>query len=80
MCFDFLLCRLDPFNCLGIRDVGDLYGCQDLYEAANDFALTHFEQVATGEEFYALSLRGLLELISSDKVGVDREEVVSKRK
>lgn len=50
--------------------------CAVLYDAANSFIHQHFVEVSLSEEFLALPLEDVLELVSRDELNVKSEEQV----
>lgn len=50
--------------------------CAVLYDAANSFIHQHFVEVSMSEEFLALPLEDVLELVSRDELNVKSEEQV----
>lgn len=50
--------------------------CALLYDAANSFIHQHFVEVSMSEEFLALPLEDVLELVSRDELNVKSEEQV----
>lgn len=50
--------------------------CAVLYDAANSFTHQHFVEVSLSEEFLALALEDVLELVSRDELNVRSEEQV----
>ncbi|XP_074260065.1 kelch-like protein 18 isoform X3 [Saimiri boliviensis] len=68
--------RLHPKNCLGVRQFAETMMCAVLYDAANSFIHQHFVEVSMSEEFLALPLEDVLELISRDELNVKSEEQV----
>ncbi len=75
-CCQFLQSQLHPTNCLGIRAFADLHGCQELMSQAEKYAETHFAEVLDCDEFLALEVSQVAELISSDTITVPSEEKV----
>ncbi|KAF2354688.1 Kelch repeat type 1 [Trinorchestia longiramus] len=75
-CCRYLLRQLHPSNCLGIRTFADAHNCEELHSRSHKYALQHFPEVCCTEEFLALSLDKMLELISSSELNVDTEERV----
>ena len=75
-CCDFLRKQLDPTNVLGIISFADLHSCRDLLSEAQRYARKHFPEVRSSEEFINLPLNSIVELISSDELGVLAEEDV----
>ncbi|KAL7975839.1 hypothetical protein Chor_001252 [Crotalus horridus] len=68
--------RLHPKNCLGVRQFAEAMMCAVLYEAANNFVHQHFVEVSMLEEFLALPLEDVLELLTRDELHVKTEEQV----
>ncbi|KAF7485466.1 kelch protein 18 [Marmota monax] len=75
-CCTFLRERLHPKNCLGVRQFAETMMCAVLYDAANSFIHQHFVEVSMSEEFLALPLEDVLELLSRDELNVKSEEQV----
>ncbi|OWK02460.1 KLHL18 [Cervus elaphus hippelaphus] len=75
-CCTFLRERLHPKNCLGVRQFAETMMCALLYDAATSFTHQHFVEVSTSEEFLALPLEDVLELVSRDELNVKSEEQV----
>uniref|UniRef100_G1R390 Kelch like family member 18 n=1 Tax=Nomascus leucogenys TaxID=61853 RepID=G1R390_NOMLE len=75
-CCTFLRERLHPKNCLGVRQFAETMMCAVLYDAANSFIHQHFVEVSMSEEFLALPLEDVLELVSRDELNVKSEEQV----
>ncbi|XP_050164047.1 kelch-like protein 18 isoform X1 [Myiozetetes cayanensis] len=75
-CCTFLRERLHPKNCLGVRQFAETMMCALLYDAANSFTHQHFPEVSMAEEFLALPLDDVLELLSRDELNVKSEEQV----
>ncbi|XP_041103572.1 kelch-like protein 18 isoform X3 [Polyodon spathula] len=75
-CCTFLRERLHPKNCLGVRQFAEAMMCTVLYDAANSFIHQHFVEVSMSEEFLALGLEEVLELVGRDELNVKAEEQV----
>ncbi|RXM98486.1 Kelch-like protein 18 [Acipenser ruthenus] len=75
-CCTFLRERLHPKNCLGVRQFAEAMMCTVLYDAANSFVHQHFVEVSMSEEFLALGLEEVLELVGRDELNVKAEEQV----
>ncbi|KAA0183376.1 hypothetical protein HAZT_HAZT001995 [Hyalella azteca] len=75
-CCKYLLRQLHPSNCLGIRAFADTHSCDELHSRSHKYALQNFPEVSCTEEFLALPLDKMLELISSPKLNVESEERV----
>lgn len=50
--------------------------CTALFDAANSFLHQHFVEVSLSDEFLALSIDELLELVGCDELNVKAEEQV----
>ena len=70
---EFLRVRLEPENCLGIRQFADLHGCLELSEFSWRFALEHFQEIVQSEEFLQTPPSMLLSLIQSKDIAVQSE-------
>ena len=75
-CCDFLRKQLDPTNILGIISFADLHSCPELLGEAQRYARKHFPEVRSSDEFVTLSFNSIVDLISSDELGVLAEEDV----
>ncbi len=75
-CCEFLTKQLHPSNCLGFMAIADLYSCPDLLAESQRFALNHFPEVRMSEEFIQLTATNVIDLISSNDLGVLSEEDV----
>ena len=75
-CCHFMQRNMDETNCLGIHCFAEAHACFNLQEKAKAFTLEFFDDVWPQEEFVGLSQSKLIELISSDELCVDNEEVV----
>lgn len=75
-CCDFLLQRMDCGNCLTILGIANTYHCSHMRTKAEAYIHRHFESVYLGEEFLAMSLEQLVQLLASDAVSVSSEEII----
>ncbi|XP_071770861.1 kelch-like protein 10 [Centroberyx gerrardi] len=76
-CCAFLEEQLCPKNCIGIWKFMDTYRCPDLRHKAFRFILRHFEEIAVAsEEFLALSLQQLVDILERDDLNVKQESTV----
>lgn len=75
-CCQYLDRHMDETNCLGIQSFAEAHSCCELQAKARAFALKHFNDLITGEEFEAIPESQLVDLISSDELEVLREEDV----
>ena len=75
-CCNFLRKQLHPSNCLGFMAIADLYSCPDLLSESQRYARNHFPEVRMSEEFIELSAESVIDLISSNDLGVLSEEDV----
>uniref|UniRef100_A0A667ZDI6 Kelch-like protein 25 n=1 Tax=Myripristis murdjan TaxID=586833 RepID=A0A667ZDI6_9TELE len=73
---EFLEKNLHSSNCLGMMLLSDAHQCKRLYELSWRMCLVHYETVRESEEFYSLSKDKLLELILSDELEIEDEQVV----
>lgn len=72
----FLESHMDTSNCLGIYCFAESHSCTELQQKALNFALKNFWNVAQNEEFLELTMEKLIELTKSDKLEVEKEELV----
>jgi hypothetical protein len=75
-CCKFMAKNMDETNCLGIWCFAEQMSCAALEKKAKNFTLLHFKEVYELEEFGSLQHTKLIELISSDELDVDNEELV----
>ncbi|XP_077978828.1 kelch-like protein 10 [Glandiceps talaboti] len=78
-CSDFILDRMTPENCLGIRKFARSYYIPTLDGASHMYILEHFDQVTSDynkEEFLEMPCDELCELINNDDLNVKLEETV----
>ena len=75
-CCNFLKQQLHPSNCLGFMAFADLHSCHDLLVESQRYAQKHFPEVRMSEEFIHLSSTTVIDLISSNDLGVLTEEDV----
>ena len=61
---------------MGIRNFADALSCSVLVDAANRYLHRHFVGVSKSEEFLALSINEVLDLIHKDEIDVQCEEQV----
>ncbi|XP_071758375.1 kelch-like protein 10 [Centroberyx gerrardi] len=75
-CCEFLEAQLCPENCIGIWNFVDVYYCPDLRSKAFLFILRHFEEIVdASEEFLALSLQQLTDILERDDLNVRQESM-----
>ncbi|XP_033097401.1 kelch-like protein diablo [Anneissia japonica] len=72
----FMMDRLHPSNCLGIKSFAQRHGCSNLEAAAKKYTKQHFTKVAENEEFLHLSVSELIEIIEADDINVQKESEV----
>lgn len=78
-CCDFLSNNLHPSNCLGIKELGSLYGCTALEELAFNYALENFSSVVErSEELSELPLPSLVTYLSADNADICNEVIMWK--
>ncbi|XP_064192820.1 kelch-like protein 25 isoform X1 [Anguilla rostrata] len=73
---EFLEKNLHASNCLGMMLLSDAHQCKRLYELSWRMCLLHFESVRDTEDFYGLSKDKLLDLILSDELEIEDEQLV----
>ncbi|XP_074011112.1 kelch-like protein 10 [Numenius arquata] len=76
LCCEFVKSQLCLENCVGIWRFTDYYYCPDLREAAHEFILQHFEEMArVSTEFLELSFNELERMLEKDGVHMKEEAV-----
>ncbi len=75
-CGLYLKDQLATSNCLGILNFAYMYSCSELYDDATNFALEHFSEVITSDEYQDLQPVILSGLIADDRLNVRKEESV----
>ncbi|XP_066299123.1 kelch-like protein 24a [Branchiostoma lanceolatum] len=75
-CEKFLTDNLRPETCLGTWALADKVSCERLLEKAKLYALKHFEDVWSTEEFLELPVNVLKTYISADGLHAKKEEQV----
>lgn len=75
-CAKFLETQVDNSNCIGIFNFAHIHNCDSLRLKAREHIEKNFTEVCRGEEFLCLSLDKVEDLISSDELNVEREEIV----
>jgi kelch-like protein 18 len=75
-CAEFLMAKLCPSNVLGARSFADTLGCTSLVMACQKFIKKFFSRVAETEEFLALTVEELAEVVGEDELFVSTEEEV----
>jgi len=75
-CGEFLQNKLDPTNCLGIRQFAETHGCISLKSAAQEYLCENFSTVIQHEEFLQLKFSELEDICKSDEIEVPNEEVI----
>ena len=68
--------RLHPQNVLGVRSFADQYMCSGLVESANKYLQKHFKDVVKTEEFLALKMTDVIDILGRDELNVHSEEQV----
>ncbi|XP_033625531.1 kelch-like protein diablo [Asterias rubens] len=77
-CLKFLSLNMDSSNCLVVRHLADLYQFKELYQRATKFIRNQFMHVVqySIEDILQLGLRDVLDLITDDKIRVEKEESI----
>ncbi|XP_043926029.1 kelch-like protein 30 [Protopterus annectens] len=73
-CSRYLQQQIDPTNCLGIYEFGELHGCLEVLAKARAFLLENFELVSQYEEFLLLSKEKLITYMTNDLLQVREEQ------
>ncbi|XP_061566454.1 kelch-like protein 33 [Cololabis saira] len=76
LCIHFLRDRMGESTCLEILVLAETYGLVQLGEAAEEYALAHFQDISTGEWFKDVPFLLLDRLLEKDSLCVDGEIVV----
>ncbi|XP_028255848.1 kelch-like protein 10, partial [Parambassis ranga] len=76
ICCNFFEKTLCPDNCIGIWQFTKTYHAPELHLKAFHYVLSHFGEVAFGEEFLQLSAQDVSDIISSDDLNVRQEAAV----
>ncbi|XP_041035347.1 kelch-like protein 30 isoform X2 [Carcharodon carcharias] len=74
VCSRYLQQQIDPTNCLGIYEFGELYGCPEVIAKARSFLLENFEAVSQSEEFLLLDSERLLGYLGAELLQVQEEQ------
>ncbi|PVD26508.1 hypothetical protein C0Q70_14185 [Pomacea canaliculata] len=75
-CAKFMEMQLDINNCIGIHAFAHAHSCPELSIKAREFIEKNFTQVSHTDEFLELSATQILDLLASDELNVEKEEVV----
>lgn len=75
-CAKFMEMQLDIHNCIGIREFALAHDLQELMIKSREFIEKNFSQVSDTEEFLQLGVEQITELLGSDELNVEKEEVV----
>ncbi|CAK9294633.1 unnamed protein product [Gordionus sp. m RMFG-2023] len=77
-CCNFLIERLNPLNCCGIRAFADSQCCSKLYKISENFIIDNFLHVVKTQEFLLLPFEQILSLLRSEELNITHEESVFK--
>ena len=75
-CAKFMETQLDVSNCIGIHCFAQIHNCDDLRNKAKEHIEKNFTEVSQGEEFVSLTKDKISEILSSNELNVEKEEVV----
>ena len=75
-CAKFMETQLDISNCIGIHYFAQIHNCDDLRNKAKEHIEKNFTEVSQGEEFVSLTKDKVSEILSSNELNVEKEEVV----
>ncbi|TRY79059.1 hypothetical protein DNTS_033308 [Danionella cerebrum] len=73
LCLQFLQHEMDVQNCLDVASFAEAFRMANLLEQAEEFILTHFQEISTTSKFTDLSCEKLLQFIQSDALSVPTE-------
>ncbi|XP_060571917.1 kelch-like protein 3 [Ruditapes philippinarum] len=75
-CAKFMETQLDINNCIGINFIAEIHNCTALKIKAREFIEKNFVEVCGNEEFLSLTFNKLAEIVMSDELNVEKEEIV----
>ncbi|KAI1888673.1 hypothetical protein AGOR_G00187560 [Albula goreensis] len=76
LCLHFLHSCMDARSCLDVAAFAEAYGMHTLQEEAEDFVLSHFQEVVATPKFLDLALEKLLGYLSNDALSTPSELAV----
>ncbi|KAM4714713.1 kelch-like protein 33 [Anableps anableps] len=76
LCFSFLQYEINAYTCLDVVSFAEAYEITHLLEAADDFVLRQFQEVACTSKFKDLPAKQLLKYLNSNSLCVSSELVV----
>ncbi|XP_043953399.1 kelch-like protein 33 [Gambusia affinis] len=76
LCFSFLQQEINAHTCLDVVSFAEAYEMAHLLEAADDFVLRQFQEVACTSKFKDLSAKQLVKYLNSNSLCVSSELVV----
>jgi len=68
--------KVNVSNCLFYLDFAERYNCERLAQASRLFLEKHFQEVTQSEDFLNLGFSEVNDIISSDNIIVEKEEIV----
>ncbi|UYV69015.1 KLHL10 [Cordylochernes scorpioides] len=76
-CVNFLVANMDPKNCIGIMKFARLFSCPPLKNAAYNYLMSNFVEVAqNSQELYKLTVGEMVDILSAEDLNVKNEEIV----
>lgn len=75
-CANFMENQLSVCNCVGIHYFAESHNCIALKIKAREFIEKNFVEICQGEEFLCLTYNRLAEIVTSDELNVEKEEIV----
>ncbi|CAG08032.1 unnamed protein product [Tetraodon nigroviridis] len=75
LCCKFLERQLHITNCLGMMAYAWRLGCNQLYKAARQVALSHFPALLAEEEFLSLPKEAVADLLASDDLAIANDDL-----
>ena len=76
MASEELVSKVDVSNCLYYLEFAERYNCERLAQASRIFIDKHFQAVTQSDDFLTLGVSEVKDIISSDNIFVEKEEVV----
>lgn len=75
LCCKFLERELHISNCLGMMAYAWRLGCTQLYKAARQVALSHFEAILAEEDFLSMPKETVADLLASDDLAIRNDDL-----
>lgn len=75
-CARYMETQLDVTNCVGIYYFAQIHNCEELKVKGQEHIEKNFVEVSEGEEFLSLDWQRVAEIIQSNELNVEKEELV----